>query len=188
MKTLFVDTETTELTKLSFANERNFMKWPRLVQIAWGVAEDDRMGDIHTSIITPEGYGIPISAQLIHGIDQERALREGRALKEEISLLISVMKRVDKLVAHNVRFDLGVLKSEALRLGIPLIQPREIDCTAVMGQAFFRKARASRIESFPRLPQLYTGLFGSDYSPCHEAASDVAACSKVYFELKKRGF
>ena len=102
---LVIDTETTGLTPLSFVTERNYLKWPRLVQIAWGVIENDRVEIQNSTIIRPNGFNIPSAAIRIHGITQKQALEDGKDLKQLLVTLNKAMQTADTIIAHNLNFD-----------------------------------------------------------------------------------
>jgi DNA polymerase-3 subunit alpha len=184
---LFVDTETTGLTHLSFANERNYRKWPRLVQIAWGVLEGNELTKVHSAIIKPVGFEIPASAELVHGIDDSKASREGCDLETELKLLDEQIGKAERVVAHNIRFDLGVLNSEAIRLGFRLRSPRRVSCTCLSGQAYL-KGESGKEEALPKLGSLYRQLFQEEAGNHHDAESDMRICSRVYRRLRELGF
>jgi len=79
---LFFDTETTGLPQNWKAPVTDLGNWPRLVQLAFLFY--DRSGTKISGgdyIIRPEGFTIPPDVARIHGISQERALREGQALR-----------------------------------------------------------------------------------------------------------
>lgn len=185
---LVIDTETTGLTSLSFANERNYKQWPRLVQIAWCIVNEDRIEEKEHAVIKPEGFSIPSAAVKIHGITQHRAEIKGEDLKYQLKLMSNAMQAADTLVAHNLNFDLGVIQSESMRLNYPIEFPEKRQCTAYMGQAYLRKQKGQRLSDFPRLADLHRMLLGFDYSPQHHAQTDVIACANVYIQLKQHGY
>lgn len=185
---LVIDTETTGLTSLSFVTERNYLKWPRLVQIAWGLMENDHIEIQNSTIIRPNGFNIPSDAIRIHGITNKQALEHGKDLKHLLATLNRAMQTTDTIIAHNLNFDVGILQSEAMRLGMRLEMPNKHQCTAFMGQAYMRKSKKMRLSEFPRLGDLHKILLGDDYEPKHDARSDVIACANVYKELQKLGY
>ena len=185
---LIIDTETTGLTHLSFANQVNYKRWPRMVQIAWVLVCENNIETYNTAIIRPVGFEIPQKSTQIHGITQGQAVREGTNLKDQLETLNLVMNRADTIVAHNLNFDLGILQSEALRINYPLQIPNRRRCTVHMGQAYLKKKTKKQLVDFPKLGDLHEELFGFDYQPKHDAQTDVIACLHVYERLKKLGF
>ena len=185
---LVIDTETTGLTSLSFVTERNYQQWPRLVQIAWGIIMDDQVHLQRTEIIRPEGFSIPTNAVEVHGISQTQALEHGKNLKETLIDLNETMKSAHTIIAHNLKFDLGILQSESIRTGVFLEFPGKRRCTAFMGQKYMRKEKKQRLSKFPELSKLYKTLFGREHKVLHKAHSDMIACGELYTELKKLGY
>ena len=80
---LFFDTETTGLPRNWKAPVSDLNNWPRLVQLAFLLYDDEgnkiSEGDY---IVKPDGYTIPKDASRIHGITTERANSEGQAIAE----------------------------------------------------------------------------------------------------------
>jgi len=75
---LFFDTETTGLPRHWNAPVSDLNNWPRMVQLAWLLHDDDgKEVDIANYIIKPNGYTIPPGSSKIHGITMERAVAEG---------------------------------------------------------------------------------------------------------------
>jgi DNA polymerase III epsilon subunit-like protein len=185
---LVIDTETTGLTPLSFVTERNNKQWPRMVQIAWGLVGEASIEMQHTAIIRPVGFQIPYNAICIHGITQAQAKEKGEDLQHQLKMLVHAMQQADTIVAHNLNFDIGIIQSEAMRLGYPMKFPEQRRCTAFMGQAYLRKDKKIRLADFPTLSDLHKQLLGCDYEPKHDAQSDVIACAHVYEQLRRLGY
>lgn len=185
---LVFDTETTGLTPLSFVTERNYMKWPRLVQIAWGIITEEGLQIQKKAIIRPVGFNIPSDSIRIHGITHKQALKEGKDLKELLISLNNAMHTANTIIAHNLNFDLGIVQSEAMRLNLPLEFPNKRQCTAYIGKSYMRRAQKMRLSDFLRLSDLHKTLFGHEYENQHDAGNDVIACANVYAELKKLGY
>ncbi|WPJ95655.1 3'-5' exonuclease [Coraliomargarita algicola] len=185
---LIIDTETTGLTPLSFVTERNYKQWPRMVQIAWGLVDEGAIEIDHSALIRPVGFQIPYSSMRIHGITQTQAEEEGEDLHLQLKMLNKVMQDADTIVAHNLNFDLGIIQSEAMRIGYPIAFPNKRHCTAYMGQAYLRKEKKQRLADFPSLGELHQQLLGDDYGPKHDALRDVIACASAYEHLRRLGY
>ncbi|HBR95000.1 MAG TPA: hypothetical protein DEA90_12640 [Opitutae bacterium] len=185
---LIIDTETTGLTPLSFVTERNYKQWPRMIQIAWRLADEASIKVDHSALIRPIGFQIPYRAMRIHGITQQQAEKEGKDLQKQLEALNKDMHDADSIIAHNLNFDLGILQSEAIRIDCPLTFPKKRYCTAYMGQAYLRKEKKERLADFPSLSAVHKELLGSDYEPKHDALHDVIACAKVFEELRRLGY
>lgn len=188
MRELIIDTETTGLTHLSFANSNNFQKWPRLVQFAYLLCENDQVVCSSILLIQPSGFGIPSKTIEIHGITEQYANRHGQPIQAAMAVINTTMRKVDCVIAHYLQFDLGILQSEAMRLDYALHLPPKRRCTAHLGRHYLRKEHSQRCTEFPRLSDLYRKLFNSDYAPKHDALSDATACWQVYRRLKALGY
>ncbi|MCP4370203.1 MAG: 3'-5' exonuclease, partial [Deltaproteobacteria bacterium] len=90
---LFFDTETTGLPRDYNAPVDRVENWPRMVQIAWLLYNDDgEKLDSKDFIIKPEGYTIPKNAVGIHNISTERAMKDGEDLS---SVLLQFADRIE---------------------------------------------------------------------------------------------
>lgn len=80
---LIFDTETTGVPRNYKAPASDLDNWPRLVQLAWILAEEDGtpIEEIEY-IVRPNGFSIPLAASAIHGITTETAMNRGVDLIE----------------------------------------------------------------------------------------------------------
>ena len=175
---LVFDTETTGLpTNLSW--ETDYNQFPHIVQIAW-----DKDGQEQSFIIKPDGYEIP--KDMIHGISQERAMKEGVAIEIILGWFINLALQSGKLVAHNIYFDTSIIKANALRVGFPkdaiikaFDKSKRYD-TMKEGQKYLSWKK------WPKLGELYYELFNKYIENQHTALADVRATKECYEELIKR--
>lgn len=188
MKAVVIDTETTGLTRLSFANRLNYRQWPRLVQLAWARIEDDRITARHATLIRPDGFQIPPEATRIHWISTKQAEQTGITITAAFDAFEAACEGAESLIAHNLNFDLGVLKSEALRLDRKIEFPPKRICTVHLGRQFLVREQGIKRGGYPSLSRLYEALFGFGFSGPHDAANDVTACFHVYKKLTQLGF
>ncbi|MES2567423.1 MAG: DNA polymerase III subunit alpha [Bacteroidota bacterium] len=185
------DTETTGLPRSYNAPLTDFDNWPRMVQVAWQL--HDAKGNLLTSnsiIIKPEGYTIPFNAVQIHGITNERAIEEGQDLKTVLKEFVDVVNQTKYLCGHNIEFDNNIIGAELLRCGLenvlaakPFIDTKNDQTTefcAIPG------GRGGKFK-WPTLTELYSKLFNEKFEEAHNAAFDVLATGKVFFEIIKRG-
>lgn len=188
MRAVIFDTETTGLTKLSFANAHNFKQWPRMVQIAWAVLEDDEISEQYSAIIRPDGYTIPASAAQLHGISQVKAENAGVPIEEVLHAFQSACAQAQTIIAHHLLFDLGVVMSESLRQETKIDLPGHRICTMHAGRTYLAKDQGLKRGGYPKLGQLYEALLGFGYPTKHDAHHDMIACFHVYKALKRRGY
>jgi DNA polymerase III subunit epsilon len=187
---LFFDTETTGLPKNWQAPLENLDNWPRLVQLAW-IISDQNGKEIgrENLIIKPEGFIIPDQAAGVHGITTERALKEGIKLIEALSGFNMALEQAEAIVAHNISFDEKIMGAEFLRNKIEskLFQSPKI-CTMQSSIDFCGIYNFNGYGGYkwPKLIELHEKLFNKGFEGAHDALADVKACAKCFFELKKR--
>jgi DNA polymerase-3 subunit alpha len=187
---LIFDTETTGLPRNYKAPLSDFDNWPRMVQIAWQLHDDGGALLHHDSIIIkPEGYSIPFNAVQIHGITNERANEEGQDLKNILLQFAEVVNKTTYLCGHNIEFDISIIGSEFLRCGLPnIFEGKQIIDTKSDETTSFCAIPGGKGGKFkwPTLTELYSKLFSDTFAEAHNAAFDVAANGKVFFEIIKR--
>ncbi len=187
---LIFDTETTGLPQNFSAPLTDFDNWPRCVQLAWQV--HDVSGKLISSgdyIVKPDGFTIPFNSEKIHGISTERANREGISLDEVIDIFNRDLERCTFLIGHNLEFDLNILGSEYLRLGMenPLPEKRPIDTKdEATDYCALPGGRGGRYK-WPTLAELHHKLFQIGFEEAHNAAADVDATARAFLELVRIG-
>jgi DNA polymerase III epsilon subunit-like protein len=185
---LLFDTETTGLPKRWKAPVSDVNNWPRLVQIAWLVFEND--GSCirkQNYIVKPEGFTIPVDASRVHGITTERALEEGIALESVLSDFSNDVNRSDYLVAHNMSFDEKIVGAEYYRLNREdIIEPKQKICT-MQKSTNFCAIPGPYGYKWPKLAELHQKLFGCDFEEAHNAMADITATARCFWELKRIG-
>ena len=195
---LFIDTETTGLPLNNNLPYTDLKNWPYLVQVAL-IIEDDNYGILakRNIILKPNGYTIPESATKIHGISNERAVKNGEDRDKVISFLDLALYKSDIIIGHNVSFDLNVIKSEIIRTkGIEnaLFKKKKhivID-TMKMGRNICKipnlsfHTRLSLPNKYPKLDELYYKLLNKHFNNQHDAMADVQAAYDCYYELKRK--
>ena len=182
------DTETTGLPVSRKALISDVDNWPRIVQIAWEAFDsNDRKIDSRAYFIRPDGFTIPESAERVHGISTSMATERGVPVAEALGAFLQILSQTEVLVGHNLRFDTDVLGAEfhRLRLADPFRKKTHF-CT-MLATTRFCELPGRYGYKWPTLPELHSRLFGTTVKETHEAAADVAACSKCFFELKHRG-
>jgi DNA polymerase III epsilon subunit-like protein len=186
---LFFDTETTGLPSGPI---NAYHKWPRILQIAWLlIDENEEVKSKNNYIIRPEGYDIPKRVIKIHGITMKRAMEEGVDLDIALHRFLGDLNYAKLLVAHNIAYDYGVVRGELLRKKIPdFLKGHSQFCTMTSKQIldYCKSFRANGSRQCPSLSELYFLLFGKKLDNAHDALTDAEACANCYFELKRIGF
>jgi DNA polymerase III epsilon subunit-like protein len=189
MNYLFFDTETTGLPRNYNAPISDSNNWPRMVQLAWVLADD--FGNVVQEcdkIIFPDNYEIPEGVSAIHGITTEIARCKGVSLSSVINEFIQDgLNKSELIICHNVSFDFAILGAEAYRIGTKNIFENK--------KSFCTKERSTDICKIPgrfgykwsKLQELHQFLFGENFSDAHNALNDVNATVKCFFKLKEMG-
>lgn len=185
---LFFDTETTGLPKNWKAPVTDLNNWPRLVQLAYLEFDKDghkiSEGDF---IIKPNGFIIPKESSNIHGITQERALDEGKDLKNVLTDFHSLINDSQILVAHNMSFDEKIVGSELLRNGFQNIVSTKPKICTMQKTTNYCKIEGYYGYKWPKLSELHYKLFGFEFQEAHNAMVDINATAKCFWELKRIG-
>lgn len=187
---LFFDTETTGFPKNWKAPITDTDNWPRLVQIAWMLYDlDGNEIDKQDYIIYPEGFRIPKGATMVHGISTAQALAEGKPLDEALTHFAKDVERATLIIAHNIEFDERVTGCEFIRADIDhklFHKPRL--CTMKSKPVInFCKIRGRYGYKWPKLIELHQAVFGVGFDEEHNAAADIEATAKCFWELKRLG-
>ncbi|QIG89367.1 DNA polymerase III subunit alpha [Chryseobacterium sp. POL2] len=187
---LVFDTETTGLPKNFNAPLSDSDNWPRMVQIAWQLHDEEgNLVENQDYIIKPEAYDIPFNATRIHGISTKMAQEEGRDLQEVLLEFSEVLSRSKVVSGHNVEFDYNIVGAEFFRKEITdNLQEKPKADTMHLGTGFCKLGggRNGRYKS-PKLGELYEKLYGTDFDEAHNAAADVNATAQVFFEMMRIG-
>ena len=184
---LFFDTETTGVPLNYKASSSDTKNWPRLVQLAW-VLTDEEGNRIHTGnlIVKPEGFIIPTDATRVHGITMQRANEEGVPLAEVIEQFKADLDVATYIVGHNIEFDKKIMGAEMIRLGMKDIMDSKKSYCTMQSSINFCKILGKYGYKYPKLQELYRKLFETEFDNAHDAMSDIEATEKCFWELRKR--
>lgn len=183
---LFFDTETTGLPKSWKAPVTDLENWPRLVQIAWLLydAKGNQLAS-ESHIVKPEGFTIPTDSARIHGISTERALAEGLPIHDVLVQFKDAVSGAETLVAHNMQFDEKIVGAEFLRANTPnILEGKEKICTMLTSVSLCN-IEGQYGPKWPKLSELHEELFGEGFNEAHNAAVDISATAKCFWEMKK---
>lgn len=184
---LIYDTETTGLARDFNAPISDTDNWPRLVQIAWQLHDEKgNLMEHQNHIVKPDGFTIPYNAEKVHGISTQRAMEEGKPLKEVLEKFSKTLEQTEVIIGHNIKFDINVVGAEYIRVQMseqllvdkPLLDTMDesTDFCALPG------GRGGKYKS-PKLIELHEKLFGEAFDDAHDAAYDVAATARCFFGL-----
>ena len=185
---LFFDTETTGLPKNWKAPLTDLSNWPRLVQLAYLLYDENGNKISGTDyIIKPEGFTIPTEATRIHGISTERAIREGIALQTVLQDFQSLINQAEYLVAHNMSFDEKIVGAELLRNKMQDITSTKRKICTMQSTTNFCALNGPYGYKYPKLSELHYKLFRTGFEEAHNAAVDINVTAKCFWELRRLG-
>jgi len=189
----FFDTETTGVPKNYKAPPTDLENWPRIIQLAWQVADantGERFKE-HKYLIKPDGWVVPKEKFWIdNGFSTEKNEAEGKPLPQVIDWFISDYLESDALVAHNMAFDFPILAAEMIRYGKGTNGrrlPKFCTMEASVEVCKLPNHNGWKGYKWPKLQELYKHLFKLDFEGGHDAGNDVTACRLCFFELVKMG-
>lgn len=186
---LYFDCETTGLPPKDAKWDTDCDKFPRICQLSWIYA-----GREENHIIKPDGWEIPQAATDVHGITTEYALEHGEDIFVVLEKFNQDCENAKLICGHNIYFDVSVIKSEWMRLG--MYDLFDVENTMYKGKRIdtmrpamkFVDARFSNGRlKFPRLEELYAKCFPGESFPAHDAIEDVRAVVRCLPVLVEKG-
>jgi DNA polymerase-3 subunit epsilon len=190
---LFIDSETTD--KSNFALPYSDPCQPDIVQFC-GLLMDEkerRHGSFEFAV-RPVDKKISAEAARVHGLSAELLAKIGMSRAVALRVFANFAKLADEYVAHNIDFDLGVVRTACHREKLEAITNLTLRagatfCTKEMGTPIMKlpPTRASAPDyKWPKLDELHRFLFGKDFEGAHGALADCEACARCYFEIKRK--
>jgi superfamily I DNA/RNA helicase len=180
---LYLDTETSGLParNANYKNPSDF-DGSRLVSICWMISQGDNLVEQHYYIVKPQGFIISDESIAIHGITNEYAKDNGDNVNNILEELGKSISKCTNLVAHNMKFDINIIKSELFRIGRldiinDITKNRHLICTMEKGRLFMK------VRKFPKLSELYKFLYNEELTNAHCALDDTKHCYKCYIKL-----
>jgi DNA polymerase-3 subunit epsilon len=185
---MFLDTETTGIPEQKSYNKYfepyliNYYDSSRLVELGYMITDD--VGNIikkQSYIVKPNGFTIKNSQ--IHGITMEQAETTGLDIELVLEAFYIDLKKIDRIIGHNINFDKNILLSECYREYmcessiVKKIKTINMQCTMEMGK------RKLSLEKPPKLIDLHKLIFNRDIVQEHRALSDVYMCYECYFNI-----
>jgi DNA polymerase III epsilon subunit-like protein len=208
MRFLVFDTETTGLPQTKYINPFALHQWPHIVQFSY-IIYDSSLNEIVESkdylIRLPENILIPEESAKIHGITNEISKKKGIPINEVLNEFFYYLRGVDKLIGHNIQFDINMIKVELLRLINKdsltkeqtkiykydlhfLVNFNNISCTLKDSIQFCNiellDKKGKPYLKYPKLIELHEKLFNK--SPCnlHNSFNDILVTLRCFMKLK----
>ena len=187
---IIFDTETTGLPKNFNAPYTDTDNWPRCVQLAWQLHDENgTLVESKDYIIKPNGFDIPFDAERIHGISTELANEIGVPLEGVLDEFNEALSKAKFVVGQNVGFDLNIMGCEFIRyeMRTPMHDMPVLDtCTEKTAELCQIPGGRGGKFKLPNLTELHQQLFNIPFSEAHNATADVEATTRCFFELVRR--
>lgn len=175
--TILFDTETTGLLK---PDAVDLDQQPYIIELfATKIDEEfNHIADFHSLFKPP--IEVPTAATRVNQITPEM-LEDAEPFSEVYEEMADFFLGTERLVAHNIGFDRGMLANELSRIEklMKFPWPMEHICT-VEKSMYIQQRRMS-------LDNLHRYLFGKGITGAHRARNDVYALVRCYHELMEIG-
>ena len=203
MKIIVFDTETTGLPKSRTITPNTLHLWPFIVQFSYIMFDTDTNTILksYDSIVKVKPYNV-ISKDSIefHGITQEISESKGINIDTVLFTFISDMRNADMIVAHNVEFDLNMIRVELLRLEQSALVNVDLELRKAIFEDqtnFYCTMKESidlcKIEKensrgtyykFPTLTELHKHLFAVEPKHLHNSFHDILCTIRCFIKMK----
>lgn len=189
MKALIFDTETTGM--VAFRKPPEDASQPDLIQLGMLMIEtDDWKPRARQSLLVQlnEGVRIDPAAHEAHGISEADCARYGIVPMVACSLFNQNCLQADIIVAHNLAFDLSIMKTALYRLGGKphRLDGRQMVCTKEYSTDIL-KLPGKYGYKWPTLAEAYRHYTGKEIEGAHDALVDTEACAEIFRGLVQEG-
>jgi DNA polymerase III epsilon subunit-like protein len=119
MRILVFDTETTGLPQSRIISPDTLHLWPHIVQFSFIVYDDVKNSILNTEnyiIRMADDFIIPEESITFHGITNEISREKGVKLEYVLNNFFYHLLKADKVVGHNIEFDINIVRIELLRI------------------------------------------------------------------------
>lgn len=209
MLVLVFDTETTGLPKTKFMELDALDLWPYIVQFSYIIYDTER-----AAIVEIKDYIVKIPPQVfisdestkIHGITNDMCEKRGFQIEDILSEFFYFLGKVDRLVGHNISFDINMLRVELLRIIhinnkkinddilkdyknnlFYLNNYKNIDCTLKNSIELCNLQSISKMGKpylkYPKLSELHEKLFNIVPNNLHNSLNDILLTLRCYIKM-----
>lgn len=154
---------------------------PYLVQIAMLLLDEtfEEVACASFVIRQPEDFDIPTRASDIHGITTDYAQYWGVPVMLALSTFHNFAQKAKFLVAHNIDFDMAIMRIAFARATKTFAFAQELFCT-MKSMTDVCKIKAPWGNKWPKLTEAHEFAFGGSFDDAHDAFADVKATARVY--------
>lgn len=157
--------------------------------------EPSKIIDSLNTLIKMDGWHSDPRAYEIHKITEEKANSEGIPIKDALTKMFNLLKDVDTIVCHNLRYDMNDvilpnLKLYGMEEEYNILSAKSTICTMMLGSEIFHNKnmityiKSGSVGEFPKkvnpkLLDLYKEIVGRDFDKIsHDAMNDCLATYK----------
>ena len=188
---LIFDVETTGL----LPKNPKLEPYPHILQLSFSLYDTSTKSVIqmyNAFISVPEKVVITPFVSELTGITRELVESQGIDIRQALQDFHKAFLQADRLVAHNMKFDMTMLLVESQKFYPQLDEAinkerKPLICTM---QESIDICQLESINSrgvyykFPKLAELYKHLFGSIPENLHDARTDVMCCLRCFLKIK----
>lgn len=169
MTSVILDIETTGLPSNRLYKYKDIKSFEssRIVQLSYIITDFKELYKEYNYIIKRDNFSINNSN--LHNITNEISDNKGIEIKNVLNEFIENIEKCDKLYAHNLKFDLTIVKSEMYRIGINF--PINIIGICTMKKNYNNK--------YMKLTELYYETFNKNIEQDHNSLNDC----KILYEI-----
>lgn len=208
MRVLVFDTEATGLPKTKIINPEALHLWPHIVQFSY-LIYDTELNDVivvgDNIVKVGPGINIPAESTAIHGITNQMSQTEGVSLSHVLHGFFRDLKTADRLVGHNISFDINLVIVELLRMIYDPVSNSGADISTNKNNlhqiANFKNTYCTLQESidlcaikavtklgkeynkFPKLIELHQKLFRTIPNNLHNSLTDILVTLRCYMMM-----
>ena len=183
-----IDTETSGL--FDWSRPADAEGQPRLASLALILLRGDLSLEAEIGVLVrPEGWSMGEDAQRVHGLSNERLLKEGIPVRYALALYLTALNEGRVIVAHNTQYDTKIMRGELRRLGLPDEHERtRTICTMRSLTDVCKLPKARGGYKFPRLSEACEIVLSRPHVDAHGALPDARACVDLFRVMRERGF
>lgn len=186
MIVIVFDTETSGLIK-----DNDF---PHILQLSY-VVYNTSVNSIITIeddyINVPDSINITPESSNVHGISKDLCKEKGISIVDALNKFNRFMIMSDKVVGHNIEFDIRMVLAEAYRNNVNMVFDAEnVFCTMKESVNVCKikmncKKTGKEFYKFPRLNELYFHYYGKEPKNTHNSLVDILLCLVCFGNLHK---
>lgn len=179
MLVLIFDTETTGLLPKGAAEFPQ--DYPHIVQLSFIFFNSETGKHEPHDFILKGSFSIPEEATAVHGITKSRSDACGFDFKDVYGIFKVYLDQAEFIVAHNIDFDLTMLRAECARNALEFPPLPAKYCTMKKNTdrcAIYRDDKP--YPKFPTLLELYHHFFQESPDNLHDSMTDSYACLRCF--------